>query len=110
MNLYVQHLNIKSKILYERQLKEHKDQLRLADIVDAVPTPEPSGTNAPDDTDGTTMNTLNPQIIFLPQHQGHSPLRPPDYFRPPIPRTFSCPYPRTSSPDQSPFATNCSKN
>ncbi len=73
MKLYVQHLNIESKMLYERQLKERKDQPHLTEpVVDAVPTPEPSGTKAPDDTDGTTRT-----------------------FSPPIPRTFSLPTPKT---------------
>jgi hypothetical protein len=37
MKLYVQHLNIESKTLHERQLKERKDQLHLTMPVDAVP-------------------------------------------------------------------------
>jgi hypothetical protein len=72
MKLYMQHLNLESRELYERQLKERKDQLLLTNPVDAVPTPEPSGTKAPDDTDGTTMNIPNPQNISSPNSQNIS--------------------------------------
>jgi hypothetical protein len=69
MKLYVQHRNIESKMLYERQLKERKDQIHLAEPVDAVLTSKPGVTKAPDDTDDTTMNILNPQIISFPNSQ-----------------------------------------
>jgi hypothetical protein len=78
MRLYVQHLNIEGKILYERQLKEHNDQIHSTNPVDAVPILEPSETKAPDVTDGSIMNIPNLQIIS-----------------PPIPRTFPLPTPRT---------------
>ena len=83
MKLYVQHLNIESKMLHERQLKERKDQLHLTMTVDAVSTPEPSGINAPDDTDGTTMNIPYPQIISSPNSQNITQTS--EYSAPPIP-------------------------
>jgi hypothetical protein len=69
--LYVQHLNLesKSKELYERQLKERRDYLHVTKPEDAVATPEPNETKAPDGTDGITLNNHTPQNISTPTPQ-----------------------------------------
>jgi hypothetical protein len=72
MNLYVQQLNTESEILYEQQLKEHREYFHLT--TDAVLAPEPSETNAPDGSNNTTQNisSHNPQNISSPDFQSIS--------------------------------------
>jgi hypothetical protein len=87
MKLYVQQKNIESKMLYERQLKEQKDQLLSTNLVDAIPTTEPSGTNTPDGTDGSTLppdsqNISDPQS---PEHSAPLILEPPSQISPTLP-------------------------
>jgi hypothetical protein len=83
MMTYVQHLNLMSKELYERQMKEHKTYLHSAESENAEETPEqpketePAEMKAPDDTTQiiissqtipNSQNILSPQIIPNPQN------------------------------------------
>ncbi len=74
MNLYVNQLNIECQMVYERQLKEHKERLHLTGPVDAVPTIEPGETNAPEGIDSTAQNIFldTPQNISSPNSRNRS--------------------------------------
>ncbi len=113
MNLYVQQLNIEEKMIYERQLKEHKEHLQSTGPLDAVPTLEPSGTNAPEGTDSTNQNIFltsprnssspNPQNISFPSSRNNSNLFPRNSLSPSTPGLSSqnsptLPPPLASSP------------
>jgi hypothetical protein len=107
MNLYVQNLNFEGKVLYERQLKEHKEQLLSTNLVDSVLTAEPSGTNAPDGTDANTMNTPSSQNILSPDSQNISDPQFPEHSTPPIsepPPQISPALPSSSSSSLPPTA------
>jgi len=52
MKLYVQQLNIESIMLHERQQKEQKEQLHLADTAEAIPASDPAETFTAAGTDG----------------------------------------------------------
>jgi hypothetical protein len=74
MNLYVNQLNIECQMVYERQLKEHKERLHSTRPVDAVPAIEPGGSNVPEGMDSTTQNIVldTPQNISSPNSQNIS--------------------------------------
>ncbi len=100
----MQHLNLESRLLYERQLKEHKEQLQLTNAVDAVPLPEHSEAKAPDCTDGTSQNISSPntQNIPSPNSQNISDTQTPEHsapsiLEPPSPSQISSTVPRQAS-------------
>ena len=62
MRLYVSQLNVESQVVYERKVKERKEQLILAtNMADAVPESEPLETTALSEANETSMNNPNPQ-------------------------------------------------
>jgi hypothetical protein len=108
MRLYVNQLNVESKMIYERQVKERKEQLILAtNMADAVPETEPLETTALSEANETSMNNPNPQISPAPNTQ-NIPNPTPEHSSP------SCP--ESSSPERPPVATsslvasNCRQN
>ena len=66
MNLYVQQVNIESIMLHERQQKEQKEQLHLADTAEAIPASDPAETFTAAGTVATPLNIPNPQISSFP--------------------------------------------
>jgi hypothetical protein len=68
MKLYVQQLNIESIMLHERQQKEQKEQLHLADTAEAILSSEPAERLTTSIADDFSLNipTPNPQNIPSP--------------------------------------------
>jgi hypothetical protein len=56
-------------MVYEWQLKEHKERLHSTGPVDAVPTIEPGKTNARMDSTIQNTSSPNPQNISSPNSQ-----------------------------------------
>jgi hypothetical protein len=72
--LYVQQLNLEGIMLHERQQKEKKEQLHLADTAEAISSSEPTETLTTSITNDTSMNTPtpNPQNILSTDSQNIS--------------------------------------
>ena len=85
MKLYVQQLNIESIMLHERQKKEQKEQLHLADTAEAILSSEPAETLTASIADDISLNipTPNPQNIPSPTSLNISNPRPQSNTSPP---------------------------
>ena len=82
MKLYVNQLNVGEQFLYERQLKEHKEQMASATIAgdnDLVSSNEPLEMATPSEDNEAPMNNPNPQNIPIPSPQNIPPLPVPDH-------------------------------
>ena len=82
MKLYVNQLNVESQVLYERQVKEQKEQITsatIADDNDSVSLNEPLETAAPSEANEAPMNNPNSQNIPIPSPQNIPPLPVPDH-------------------------------
>ena len=72
MKLYVNKLNVREHMLYERQLKEQKEQMVSATIAgdnDLVLSNEPLEMATPSEDNEAPMNNPNPQNIPIPSTQ-----------------------------------------
>jgi hypothetical protein len=82
MKLYVNKLNVREHMLYERQLKEQKEQMASATIAgdnDLVSPNEPLEMATPSEESEAPMNNPNPQNIPIPSPQNIPPLPVPDH-------------------------------
>ena len=76
MKLYVNQLNVGEQVLYERQLKEQKEQMAeatIADDNDLVSSNEPLEMATPSEDNEAPMNNPNPQNIPIPSPQNIPP-------------------------------------
>ncbi len=72
MNLDVNQLNVECQMVYERQLKEHKERLHSSEPVDAVQASEPGETNVPEGIDNVPEHLFpqpSEQILSRPLEQ-----------------------------------------
>jgi hypothetical protein len=109
MNLYVHQLNIESIMLHERQQKEQKEQLHLADTAEAISASDSAETFTAAGTDGNPLNIPNPQNIPSPNPQNISShdnlnipdLQPQEHSTHPVePTTSLPPTPSRTGPEQ----------